>query len=92
MNRPPILVTATYSGILQMWNTTDIKWKTARLKYPTKDYLVNNLTVDQTRKHLAVAATNMVKLYDISEGEFAETNHKKGNPTNVTALGKEFKC
>ena len=87
MKRAPIPVTATYSGVLQMWNTTVNKWKTQSFKYPTEDYMINNLTVDQTRTILAIGGTNVVKLYDISTGEFNETNKKVANQSNVTALG-----
>jgi hypothetical protein len=88
MNRPPILVTATYSGVLQMWNTTETKWKTQSLKYPTEDYMINTLTVDRTRKMLAVGGTNVVKLYNIELGDFKERGSGIGNQSNVTALGR----
>lgn len=87
MNRPPILVTATYSGVLQMWNTTDTKWKTRRVEYPSADYLVNTLKVDSTRTRLAVGGTNMVKIYDIAQGEFNPTQFKMHNESNITDIG-----
>ena len=84
----PILVTATYSGVLQLWSTTDTQWKTLRYVYPTGNYLVNTLKLDNSRKYLAVGGTNVVKLYDISERDFQETHMGVQNQTNVTALGR----
>ena len=84
----PILVTATYSGVLQLWSTTDTKWKTKKLAYPKKDYLVNVLTVNSSKNRLAIGGTNVVKLYDISDRDFQVVTSSVNNKNNVTALGK----
>lgn len=89
MVREPVLVTATYSGILQIWNTKETRWKTKKFYKPVGNYLVNELSIDSQQQKLIAGCTDAVKLFDISEGNFNPYMEDIKNESNVTSLGNE---
>ena len=90
MNREPILITATYSGVLQLWNTKDKTWKTKAITSPTGNYVVNKLCIDEGRRYLAAGCTDVVKFFDISGECFKKVLPDVKSGSNVTALGRHF--
>lgn len=82
----PILVTSTYSGILQVWDTGGDKWKPVQVEYPKSNYLINELTIDPNHRYLGAGCTDIVKLYDLGRGNLQEMKNIK-NSYNVTAMG-----
>ena len=79
-----ILATAGYDHVIRFWDASSGLTKTS-IEFPNTQ--VNKMTLSNDGKYLAVAAHNLVKVFDLSPESFASEVQYEGHTGNITAIG-----
>lgn len=85
----PVLVTASYTGIISLWNTSKSEWTIDTEVIPEgtyQEYTINRLCISEDKKNLAAGCTNGLRMYDIKPDRFVQRNFIE-EKSNVTSLG-----
>ena len=92
MNKDPLLITATYSGLLTIWNTKKQKWTEDILYKPDNDFSINKLNISLDSNFLATGCSEGLRIFDLTKNkENFNLKRFQSSKSNVVSLGFDIK-